>query len=889
MSRLRLDADGVSQHLQRVKSWTIERADKLNSMTFQLRQTDLSNTPDWIRRAIRLSVCFVLFGLLAHAIDYPDNYGLAKELHTTFSWAAITCTVVTAPLIGKVSEVSTYRIIGTVVGGLWGFFMFSIGVFTFTSVPDGDGPGVFVSLLSPLVAVATTFLAYKLGLDQLARFTQLTYILVGYGTYNNAQGAFLQAVVRIGGIISGALVSLMLSVIILPRSATVEACREAKKALKLLIDLNDLVWSSHHFPASSDVASPSTSPISSNALAQKRKRKQGSLTSFNSASNLFSSSANQLSSAGRHDEATDLKYAITTPEREEAERIYTSVYMTLMKVEEMMDQCKGEVYVHHLKGHYFFLPGLHFFQAGRWHLPYEDMRMLVAAVRRIVRLQWTLLLSFEQGFDENMSKVLQHYYPKALMSELSYYMHHTLMDLHISFPNASNINIDNFLSLGQMVECLVQISNTWNRQNSAASNPLLSHHHDPNAKPYGHLDQHCEDKTGKVLVFEQSPFAPGSNVGGQDAVVQLRAMPPTYNSSFPTNTAAATASCIINMEQQPLLPSVQKDSLLPVSAISPSGSYQVQASARISDSSILISDGVVPPVQHPYPHSPSPVDTSNFLGTNRTLTTFPHTAAVAAAGTNINTAGAHHHSNRVVEPAIHSAVSSTLFTTHTADERSRNAEIVINETTGLLQAVDGMPLTVSLPDVTAPNISHSSAFSIQHYSANNPVAGALMPASSGLFTDLINKARRSMSRAGSIDLPTDQLLARGSSFSASIGGSGAPRSARISSVNGAVVMAVNPTVTSTASGGLPTSNRHSHDATVLTQGGAVPMSHHLSSVAAAVTVVVPPICFPPTEEGYISQVHWYSFQLAMDQLVEELEQAFLAVSAVLEKLPHPIC
>jgi hypothetical protein len=35
-------------------------------------------------------------------------------------------------------------------------------------------------------------------------------------------------------------------------------------------------------------------------------------------------------------------------------------------------------------------------QAGRWHLPYEDMRMLVAAVRRIVRLQWTLLLSFEQ-------------------------------------------------------------------------------------------------------------------------------------------------------------------------------------------------------------------------------------------------------------------------------------------------------------------------------------------------------------------------------------------------------------------------------------------------------------------------------------------------------------
>ncbi|GAX83154.1 hypothetical protein CEUSTIGMA_g10580.t1 [Chlamydomonas eustigma] len=64
------------------------------------------------------------------------------------------------------------------------------------------------------------------------------------------------------------------------------------------------------------------------------------------------------------------------------------------------------------------------------------------------------------------------------------------------------------------------------------------------------------------------------------------------------------------------------------------------------------------------------------------------------------------------------------------------------------------------------------------------------------------------------------------------------------------------------------------------------MEAHLDSRLSS--AFVEPICFPPTEEGYVSQVHWYSFQFAMDEMVDELEDAFLAVSAVLEKLPHPI-
>ena len=69
---------------------------------------------------------------------------------------------------------------------------------------------------------------------------------------------------------------------------------------------------------------------------------------------------------------------------------------TPAQVEDMMEQCKGEVYVHHLWGHYFFLPGIHFFQMGAWHMPHQDVRTLVVTLRHIARLLWTLMLEFEQ-------------------------------------------------------------------------------------------------------------------------------------------------------------------------------------------------------------------------------------------------------------------------------------------------------------------------------------------------------------------------------------------------------------------------------------------------------------------------------------------------------------
>ncbi len=62
-----------------------------------------------------------------------------------------------------------------------------------------------------------------------------------------------------------------------------------------------------------------------------------------------------------------------------------------------------------------------------------------------------------------LQSVLAQYYPTALMSELALYTHKALLDLHNAFPNRTYIEVDNLLNLGQIIECLIQISDTRNR------------------------------------------------------------------------------------------------------------------------------------------------------------------------------------------------------------------------------------------------------------------------------------------------------------------------------------------------------------------------------------------------------------------------------------------
>jgi hypothetical protein len=47
--------------------------------------------------------------------------------------------------------------------------------------------------------------------------------------------------------------------------------------------------------------------------------------------------------------------------------------------------------------------------AGRWHLPFEEMSALLTIIRRLARLEWALLLDWEDGELAAMKDLLAHY------------------------------------------------------------------------------------------------------------------------------------------------------------------------------------------------------------------------------------------------------------------------------------------------------------------------------------------------------------------------------------------------------------------------------------------------------------------------------------------------
>ncbi|EFJ48876.1 hypothetical protein VOLCADRAFT_90583 [Volvox carteri f. nagariensis] len=552
-------------------------------------KVDFSKVPDWTRRAARLSIAVIFFGILGHCAQFPPEYQMfASNFRQSCNWAAITCIVVTAPLIGKVAQVAFDRLLGTAVGGFIGCVCFTLGpvategscqsklkystqvavckILQQFHVFGAFGGGIFISLMSGVTIWGTTYLAFKHSLDQLVRFVQLTYIIVAFGakpdkvmvsddetgglsqfspcrvyqgkgaiqmsnvtsaTYQFNQcvyqsGAFLLALLRVGGIFAGGLLSVLLAVVVLPRSASIDCLLEMKKALKALYDLNQEVWTlsgvtgqnvgrrssrkphRHGYSAlhqrldaaarargsapilptnGSDTASfaaaaataaamhPSASDpaLCTRAQQQQQDLRRGgaggcgsadSLTSFNGVGGgggglrkgLSDTSTNQLDLLVQHDEERDSREAAV-------EKLFTAVYTALGRVDEHLAQTRGEIYIWHFWGRYFFLPGVHWFPVrGRWQVPKKDLEGLATCVRRVARMLWTLLLDFEEGFGSEMEAVLRLYYPKQLLSELADYQARAILDLLRAFPGATTIEVDNLLTLGQVTDCLMQIS-----------------------------------------------------------------------------------------------------------------------------------------------------------------------------------------------------------------------------------------------------------------------------------------------------------------------------------------------------------------------------------------------------------------------------------------------
>lgn len=80
----------------------------------------------------------------------------------------------------------------------------------------------------------------------------------------------------------------------------------------------------------------------------------------------------------------------------------TSVYQSMFKVKELIGVANSELYVHHLWGHYIFLPIffshalVNYLFPKRWKLPSALLDELATSVRVLARLLWTVHLDYSQ-------------------------------------------------------------------------------------------------------------------------------------------------------------------------------------------------------------------------------------------------------------------------------------------------------------------------------------------------------------------------------------------------------------------------------------------------------------------------------------------------------------
>lgn len=107
-------------------------------------------------------------------------------------------------------------------GGLLGYLVYDIGL---NYITDPELEALFLSASAAAVAVLSCYLSAALSLDASMRLLVITFLLTTFGANGGDKPAAAVAALRTGGIISGVVVIMTLTVLILPKSATVQALR----------------------------------------------------------------------------------------------------------------------------------------------------------------------------------------------------------------------------------------------------------------------------------------------------------------------------------------------------------------------------------------------------------------------------------------------------------------------------------------------------------------------------------------------------------------------------------------------------------------------------------------------------------------------------------------
>ncbi|PSC74075.1 aluminum-activated malate transporter 10 [Micractinium conductrix] len=386
--------------------------------------------PDHWRRALRLSLAVGLLGAVGFNLVSRPSYERGPAVPVV-KWALITLPVVTMPLLGKTSQVGAERILGTILGGALGFLASAVATNWWT-LQANEADDMFLAAAAACAAFVSVLAGKRFGLDLSARLFVVAFLIV---SLNAQQGKdpFLVALTRIGGIAGGVATMLLMSVLVLPKSASVESLRTLRKALAKLREINSVAWGTHlPGPAAAQQRAPPGRPPAAfkRGAAGDAALREPLLRVAEDDGDLEAGAA----AAGASSEGA----AVLTPAEHEAallksEKALTELYALLDDLEEQLGLAQKEAWVCSCGGRPFLLPGVPHFGVNSRHMPWAELRSMAVAIRRVARLLNTALFTLD-GFQQQLREVLGPLYPTGLLPQLAASADAAIQELHDAFP-----------------------------------------------------------------------------------------------------------------------------------------------------------------------------------------------------------------------------------------------------------------------------------------------------------------------------------------------------------------------------------------------------------------------------------------------------------------------
>jgi hypothetical protein len=376
--------------------------------------------PEYKRRALRLALGVLLPCLVGYGVIGPEHIKESEDAQVLAKWAAITAAIVAQPLIGKAAQVGADRVLGTVLGGASGVVVHWVGA----RLLFGEfGDGAWLACAAAALAGGSVLVGTRYRLETSARLFVITLLLVTFAG-DAGDATWRIALVRVAGIVSGVLLMVCLSVLLLPKSATVEVLHCFDRALKSLEELFVLAWQDYlpDLPEPQAAAGAPAPAPSAPLLADEA--------------------------------ALSGVYAPVEDAQERGEAALSGVYSALFALADNAAAARSERLVGRLCGRLVLVPGPVFGALGRrpqvGHLPWEGLAGAADAARRVSRA----LLTLSQALEEGAADEARGAAPEAerLLREMARAGRGALGDVRDAFPLRRALPAGNALAFLALVE-----------------------------------------------------------------------------------------------------------------------------------------------------------------------------------------------------------------------------------------------------------------------------------------------------------------------------------------------------------------------------------------------------------------------------------------------------